>query len=101
YHLSLLGVALAEHRPDVAAVHFSHTPFATPTWLGVLPSPGSGELPASVAAHRACGFHSRRWADDFLASCYTNLALTPATFVSPLPAAAHHLPRAAPTQPPE
>src|SRR4029453_12365633 len=65
------------------------------TWLGVLPSHVSGELLSSLAAHRACGFHSRRWADDFLASCYTNLALTPATFVSPLPADADDLRRAA------
>jgi trehalose 6-phosphate synthase len=95
YHLSLLGVALAERRPDVAAVHFSHTPFATPTWLGVLPSHVSGEVLSSLAAHRACGFHSRRWADDFLACCRATLALTPATFVSPLPADADDLRRAA------
>jgi trehalose 6-phosphate synthase len=95
YHLSLLGVGLAERRPDLAAVHFSHTPFATPTWLGVLPRHVRGEVLSSLAAHRACGFHSRRWADDFLACCRTTLALAPATFVSPLPADADDLGRAA------
>ncbi len=95
YHLSLLGVGLAEHRPDLAAVHFSHTPFATPTWLGVLPNHVTGEVLSGLAAHRACGFHSRRWAADFLACCRANLALAPATFVSPLPADADDLQRAA------
>ncbi|HKE72938.1 MAG TPA: trehalose-6-phosphate synthase, partial [Acidimicrobiales bacterium] len=59
YHLSLLGRSLAERRPDLAAVHFSHTPFATPTWLRVLPEHIAGELLAGLAAHRACGFHTR------------------------------------------
>jgi trehalose 6-phosphate synthase len=85
YHLSLLGRSLAERRPDLAAVHFSHTPFATPTWLRVLPEHIAGELLAGLAAHRACGFHTRGWADDFLACCRSVLALSPTTFVSPLP----------------
>ena len=42
YHLGLLGLGLAERRPDLAAVHFSHTPFATPTWLRVLPTTSPG-----------------------------------------------------------
>ena len=86
YHLSLVGVGLAERRPDLAAVHFSHTPFATPTWLRVLPPHVTGEVLSGLAAHQACGFHSQRWADDFLACCRSTLALAPATFVSPLPA---------------
>ena len=56
YHLALLGPALAEQRPDVTAVHFSHTPFATPTWLRTLPDQVVGDLLAGLAAHRACGF---------------------------------------------
>jgi len=74
YHLSLLGRSLAERRADLAAVHFSHTPFATPTWLRVLPEHIAGELLAGLAAHRACGFHTRGWADDFLACCRSVLA---------------------------
>jgi trehalose 6-phosphate synthase len=91
YHLSLVGVDLAERRPDLAAVHFSHTPFATETWLRVLPEHIAGEVLSGLAGHRACGFHSRRWAADFLACCRATLALTPATFVSPLPADADDL----------
>ncbi|MBN2623735.1 MAG: trehalose-6-phosphate synthase, partial [Acidimicrobiales bacterium] len=86
YHLSLLGLGLAERRPDIDAVHFSHTPFATPSWLRVLPDHAAGELLSGLAAHRACGFHSRRWAKDFVDCCGDALALGPRTFVSPLPA---------------
>jgi len=97
YHLALLGPALAERRPDVAAVHFSHTPFATPTWLRTLPDHVVGELLAGLAAHRACGFHSARWAGDFLACCRELRGLEPRTFVSPLPADAEDVRRAAAT----
>jgi trehalose 6-phosphate synthase len=95
YHLGLLGVSLAERRPDLAAVHFSHTPFATPTWLRVLPEHIAGEVLSGLAAHRACGFHTRGWADDFLACAREVLALAPATFVSPLPTDADDVLRAA------
>jgi trehalose 6-phosphate synthase len=97
YHLGLIGLGLAERRPDLATVHFSHTPFATPSWLRVLPDQIAGEVLSGLAAHRACGFHSQRWADDFLACCRETLALAPATFVSPLPADADDVRRAAST----
>jgi len=95
YHLGLLSLGLAERRPDLAAVHFSHTPFATPTWLRVLPEHIAGEVVSGLAAHRACGFHTRGWADDFLACAREVLALTPRTFVSPLPTDADDVRRAA------
>jgi trehalose 6-phosphate synthase len=95
YHLGLLGVTLAERRSDLAAVHFSHTPFATPTWLRVLPEHIAGEVLSGLAAHRACGFHTRGWADDFLACAREVLALAPTTFVSPLPTDADDVLRAA------
>lgn len=95
YHLGLLGLRLAERRPDLDAVHFSHTPFATPTWLRVLPDQIAGEVVSGLAAHRACGFHTQRWAADFSACCHDVLALTPRTFVSPLPADADDVRRTA------
>ena len=91
YHLGLMGLTLAESRPDLAAVHFHHTPFATPTWLRVLPQHVAGEVVSGLAAHRACGFHTARWAGDFVSSCQDVQGLTPRTFVSPLPAAADDL----------
>jgi trehalose 6-phosphate synthase len=85
YHLALVGRDLAERRHDLTAVHFSHTPFATPSWLRVLPDQIAGELLGGMSAHQACGFHTSRWARDFTHCCREVLGPSPATFVSPLP----------------
>lgn len=84
YHLALLGPRLAARRPDLRTVHFSHTPFAPPEWLRVLPRWAAADLLAGMAGHHACGFHCRRWEEDFLASCRWLGQEPPATFVAPL-----------------
>ncbi len=84
YHLTLVATHLARTRPDLACVHFSHTPFAAPVWLRALPDAAARELLQGMAAHRACGFHTQRWADDFRASAHDLAGLAPSTFVSPL-----------------
>ncbi|MFL6203925.1 MAG: trehalose-6-phosphate synthase [Acidimicrobiales bacterium] len=84
YHLCLVASRLRAARPDLACVHFHHTPFAPPVWLGALPEAAARELLEGLAAHRSCGFHSRRWADDFRASASVIADLEPATFASPL-----------------
>ncbi|MFZ6004176.1 MAG: alpha,alpha-trehalose-phosphate synthase (UDP-forming) [Actinomycetota bacterium] len=84
YHLTLVAQRLRSTRPDLVSVHFSHTPFAPPVWLEALPDAAVAELLAGMAAHRSCGFHTQRWADDFLASARDLGGLTPNTFVSPL-----------------
>lgn len=83
YHLPLVASALAESRPDVACVHFSHTPFARPAELAVLPRRVREELMGGLAAHRACGFHSERWAGA-ARGCARAVGLDLATFVAPL-----------------
>jgi trehalose 6-phosphate synthase len=84
YHLTLLGPVLAEQRPDLRAVHFSHTPFAPPDLLRVLPGDVATELLRGMAAHRACGFHTHRWAEAFADCCRAFLGEVPDTFVAPL-----------------
>jgi trehalose 6-phosphate synthase len=84
YHLCLVASRLAQRRPDLTCVHFSHTPFAPPVWLEALPDAALRELLEGMAAHRACGFHTQRWADDFTASASELAGLSPTTFVSPL-----------------
>jgi len=84
YHLTLLAPHLRDHRPDITIVHFSHTPFAPPMQMRVLPRYAATELLEGMAAHHACGFHSRRWATDFEASCNEIIGRRPSTFVSPL-----------------
>jgi trehalose 6-phosphate synthase len=65
-------------------VHFHHTPFAPPVWLGPLPELARHELLAGLAAHHACGFHTERWAADLRASVGAFEGLEPRTFASPL-----------------
>jgi trehalose 6-phosphate synthase len=83
YHLALLGPVLAARRPDLATVHFTHTPFASPEALRVLPAGVAEELLRGMAGHGACGFHTTRWADAFEACCEEVLGITPTTFVAP------------------
>jgi trehalose 6-phosphate synthase len=84
YHLALVGPLLAERRPDLRTVHFSHTPFADPDTWRILPTDLGTELLEGMAAHHACGFHSGRWAAAFAACCAEQLGRTPTTFVAPL-----------------
>jgi trehalose 6-phosphate synthase len=84
YHLTLLATELRESRPDLRLVHFSHTPFAGPDLLRVLPPDAAEEMLRGMAAHHSCGFHTERWAQAFRDSCRELVGLEPATFVAPL-----------------
>jgi trehalose 6-phosphate synthase len=83
YHLALVGARLASARPDLKTAHFNHTPFAPPAALRVLPVDVANELMAGLAGFGACGFHSRRWADEFERCAREILGAAPPTFVSP------------------
>ncbi len=84
YHLTLLPPQLRDQRPDLRLVHFSHTPFAVPDLLRVLPADPLIELLDGMAEHDACGFHSARWAAAFIDGCREMLGRAPKTFVAPL-----------------
>ncbi|HEX4866893.1 MAG TPA: trehalose-6-phosphate synthase [Acidimicrobiales bacterium] len=84
YHLCLVAEPLRAQRPDLATVHFSHTPFAPPVWLEALPDAAVVELLTGMAAHDACGFHTEQWAADFRESSRHLADVYPVTFVSPL-----------------
>lgn len=84
YHLTLLAPQLRRSRPDLRLVHFSHTPFAGPDLMRVLPADAAAELVAGLTAHHACGFHSARWANSFTRSCRALLDVEPSSFVAPL-----------------
>ena len=82
-HLSLVGDQLATERPDLATVHFAHTPFCWPDGLAVLPSGPRRQLLEGLAGHGAVGFHSGRWERAFLACCTELDVRPPHTFVAP------------------
>ena len=84
YHLALVGIWLAQQRPDLRAVHFTHTPFCGRNTIRVLPVDVAEELLSGMAGHTACGFHSSRWARAFEACCEDVIGYRPRTFVSPL-----------------
>jgi trehalose 6-phosphate synthase len=84
YHFALVGTWLAQERPDLKAVHFTHIPFCDPTALRILPDDVAGELLAGMASHTSCGFHARRWAQNFEACCQSLWGWSPSTFVSAL-----------------
>ncbi len=90
YHLSLMGADLSRLRPDLRTTHFTHTPFADPSVLRMLPTAVGDELMASMAGFGACGFHTERWASSYRAG--QDMVSEPTatgdrsgpTFVSPL-----------------
>ena len=84
YHLALLAPLIRSARPDLRLVHFSHTPFAGPDWLSVLPDPYRAELLAGMAANDACCFHTERWRRSFLDSCAAFGVEAPTSAVTPL-----------------
>lgn len=84
YHLSLVGSLVAELRPDLRCVHFTHIPFATPDELRVLPAEVAAELLSGMAGHKACGFHAARWTARFEACCASVLGSVPSTFTAPI-----------------
>ncbi|MGH9117986.1 MAG: alpha,alpha-trehalose-phosphate synthase (UDP-forming) [Acidimicrobiales bacterium] len=84
YHLALVAPMLLARRPDLATVHFSHTPFCPPDGLRVLPDTVAVELLEGMAANRACTFHSGRWAGNFADTCRRYLDCDPVTRVTPL-----------------
>ncbi len=67
YHLALMAPALSKLRPDLATAHFTHTPFADPSVLRMLPTTVGDEMLAAMALFGACGFHSERWASAYRA----------------------------------
>ena len=67
YHLALVGSELARLRPDLRTAHFTHTPFADPSVLRMLPTAVGTELLAGMAGFGACGFHTERWAAAYRA----------------------------------
>jgi trehalose 6-phosphate synthase len=83
YHLALVPAMIGQRRPDVRIVHFSHTPFADPGVLRVLPDAARRELLTGMAS-AVCGFHTDRWSAAFAACCADAGLAAPRRFTAPL-----------------
>jgi len=66
YHLSLVPAFLRQQQPNARIAHFTHTPFAGQSFLGVLPSPIREELLRGMLGADVLGFQAERWAENFL-----------------------------------
>ncbi|MFG2992745.1 trehalose-6-phosphate synthase [Streptomyces sp. NPDC048257] len=68
YHLALVPGLLRALRPDLRIAHFTHTPWASPAYLAMLPDVVRETLLWGMLGADVLGFHTEAWAAEFLAS---------------------------------
>ncbi|WP_432125476.1 alpha,alpha-trehalose-phosphate synthase (UDP-forming) [Streptomyces sp. bgisy082] len=71
YHLALVPGQLRELRPDLRIAHFTHTPWASPAYLRMLPDDVREELLWGMLGADELGFHTSAWAEAFAAGADT------------------------------
>ncbi|MGH2685948.1 MAG: trehalose-6-phosphate synthase, partial [Actinomycetota bacterium] len=69
YHLSLVPAALRELSPETRIVYFHHVPFAAADYLRLLPHDMRETLLTGMLGADLVGFHTERWAENFLGAC--------------------------------
>lgn len=69
YHLALVPGQLRELRPDLRIAHFTHTPWASPEFLGMLPDDVRRQLVWGMLGADRLGFHTWSWAVNFMTAC--------------------------------
>lgn len=69
YHLMLVASYLREMVPDAFCYHFTHSPWAQPDMMRVLPHNIAEETLQAMLANDLLGFQSRRWAENFMWCC--------------------------------
>lgn len=69
YHLTLTARYLKDLKPEVFSYHFTHTPWAQPATMAVLPGKTAAQILQGMLANDLLGFHCSDWADNFLWSC--------------------------------
>jgi trehalose 6-phosphate synthase len=74
YHLALLPAMLRARRPDLRIGHFTHTPWAAPAVFALLPPDVATDLLIGMLGADSVGFHSIRWAREFIDCCTATLA---------------------------
>ena len=69
YHLSLVPSALREMSPSARTAYFHHVPYAGADYLRLLPIEMREQLIAGLLGADLVGFHTERWAENFLGAC--------------------------------
>jgi trehalose 6-phosphate synthase len=69
YHLYLCAHYIRKKAPDVLIHHFTHSPWIQPDYLRLLPSRMRKELMQGMLANDVLGFHTHRYAANFLQCC--------------------------------
>ena len=73
YQLSMVPRFLRELRPNARIAHFTHTPFAAPAYMRVLPGPFREDLLRGMLGADVLGFQAEQWAENFLLSARDSL----------------------------
>jgi trehalose 6-phosphate synthase len=69
YHLYAAPAFVRQEAPDSVIGHFVHIPWPQPDYWRVLPEPVRRSIHESMLASDVIGFHTDRWARNFLRSC--------------------------------
>ena len=69
YHLYTAPAYVREGAPDAVIGHFVHIPWPQPDYWRVLPEQIRRSIHESMLANDVVGFHTDRWARNFLRSC--------------------------------
>jgi len=69
YHLALAPAMLRERRRDLGIGHFTHCPWAEPSYFEMLPRPIREELLEGMLGADMLGFLVPRWSRNFLRCC--------------------------------
>jgi trehalose 6-phosphate synthase len=69
YQLTLLPAMIRARRPDLRIGHFTHTPWASPAVFATLPADVATDLLVGMLGADSVGFHSPRWAQEFVDCC--------------------------------
>jgi trehalose 6-phosphate synthase len=69
YHLMLVPAMLRKLRPDLRIGHFTHTPWAEPSYFSLLPDDIAAAILRGMLGADSVGFLSPRWAEAFVRCC--------------------------------
>jgi trehalose 6-phosphate synthase len=70
YHLYLAPATVREEHPEATLAQFVHIPWPQPDYWRVLPDAIRRALHEGMLANDVVGFHTERWARNFLRCCW-------------------------------